>query len=249
MTRTLAVVRREVRAAFDSKVAYVTIALFVLALDGLFFFVGYPIGPVPLPSLFEGRQATLFVLFSWLPLLLAVLVPALTMSRWADERRLGTEELLLTYPLRTVEVVVGKFLAAWALLALLLAAAVLPAAVAVDRVGALDWASAWVGLGGAWLLAGAYAALALFVSACTPEQLVAFLVGALVLCLLWLLRLLVGVLPAEHAVALEYACPSTHFLDSAARGVIDLRDLVYFGSFVALGLTLNVLAVERRRWR
>lgn len=249
MTRCLAVLRRELRAAFDSKVAYVTIALFVLALDGLFFFVGYPIGPVPLPSLFEGRQATLFVLFSWLPLLLAVLVPALTMSRWADERRLGTEELLLTYPVRTVEIVAGKFLAAWLLLGVLLATAVLPVAVAVGSIGPLDWASVWVGLGGAWGLAGAYAALTLFVSACTAEQLVAFLVGGIVLGLLWLLRFLVGVLPAEHAVALEYACPSTHFLGSAARGVVDLRDLVYFGSFVALGLALNVLAVERRRWR
>jgi ABC-2 type transport system permease protein len=248
MSRTLAVARRELRASFESPVAYVTIALFVLTLDGLFFFIGYPIGPVPLPGLWDGGQATLIVLFTWLPLLLALLVPAITMSSWAEERRAGTEELLLTYPLRTSAVVVGKFLAAWSFVALLVTAAVLPVALTVSRLGALDWSTVWVGLAGAFLLSAGYVALALLVSACTQEQLLAFLVGAILLSLLWLLRMLVGVLPADLAGTLEYACPSTHFLASSARGVIDLRDGVYFFLFVALGLYGNVVVVERRRW-
>ena len=116
--RTLAVCRRELAATFESPIAYVTIALFVITLDGLFFFIGYPIGSVPLPSLWTGAQASLVVLFTWLPLLLALLVPALTMGAWAEERSRGTEELLLTYPVRTGEVVMGKFLASWTLVAL-----------------------------------------------------------------------------------------------------------------------------------
>ena len=161
MTRTLAVFKREMRSAFESPIAYVTIALFVLVLDGLFFFIGFPIGRVPLPGLWEGGQASLIVLFTWLPLLLAFLIPALTMRAWAEERRSGTEELLLTYPLRTGEVVAGKFLAAWALVVLLVALSVLPVAATVASLGPLDWSTVWVGLVGAALLGAGYVAVAL----------------------------------------------------------------------------------------
>ncbi len=249
MMRTFAICRRELRAAFESPVAYVTIALFVLTLDSLFFFLGFPIGNVPLPSLWRGTEANLIVLFTWLPLLLAFLVPALTMGSWADERSAGTEELLLTYPLRTGEVVLGKFLAAWLLVVLLIACAVLPVAVTVSGLGDLDWATVWVGILGAAMLGAGYVAIALCVSACTQEQLVAFLMGAILLGLLWLLRMLVGILPASLSGVLAYASPSTHFLESSARGVLDMRDLVYFGLLVVLGLYLNIVMVERRRWR
>jgi len=248
VSRTLAIWRREMRAAFESPVAYVTIVLFVLTLDGLFFFLGYPIGKVPLPSFWELGQATLVVLFTWLPLLLAFLVPALTMGAWSDERRAGTEELLLTYPLRTREVVLGKFLAAWTLVAALVTCAVLPVAFSVDTMGELDWATVWVGLVGSYMLGAGYVAIALLLSACTEEQLVAFLLGSLGLGGLWLLRMLVDVLPAKLASSLEYAAPSTHFLASSASGVFDLRDVVYFGLLVAFGLYLNTVVVERRRW-
>ena len=217
LRRTGAVFRRELASAFESPIAYVTIALFVIVLDGLFFFLGFPVGPVPLPGLWEGGQANLIVLFTWLPLLLAFLVPALTMASWAEERRSGTEELLLTYPVRTREVVLGKFLAAWTLVA--------------------------------WMLGAGYVALAQLVSAASGEQLVAFLLGALLLGTLWGLRILVPVLPSEFASVVDYACPATHFLDSAARGVLDLRDVIYFLLLVVFGLTSGGLVVEGRRWR
>ncbi len=249
MTRTLAIFRRELRSSFESPIAYVTIAVFVCVLDGLFFFLGFPVGRAPLPGLWEGGQASLIVLFTWLPLLLAFLVPALTMGTWAEERRGGTEELLLTYPLRTQEVVLGKFLASWSLVVLLITLAVLPVAWTVSGLGNLDWATVWVGLFGAYLLGAGYVALAQLISSVTSEQLVAFLLGSLALGLLWLLRMLVGVLPAGLAQAVEYACPSTHFLGSAARGVLDLGDLIYFGLFVFFGLAVNGIVIERRRWR
>ncbi len=248
MSTTLALLLRELRAAFESPIAYVTIGLFVLVQGGLFFFLGFPVGRLPLPGLWEGGQASLLVLFTWLPLLLAFLVPALCMGSWAEERRAGTEELLLTYPIRTSQVVVAKFLATWILVVLLVAAAVLPIAWTVAGLGDLDWATVWVGLAGASLLSAGYVALAQLVSACTGEQLVAFLLGSLLLGLLWLLRMLVAVLPAGLAATLNYACPSTHFLESAARGVLDARDGVYFFTLVAFGLTLAGMAVESRRW-
>lgn len=249
MSATLALLRRELRAAFESPVAYVTIGLFVLVQGGLFFFLGFPVGRLPLPGLWEGGQASLLVLFTWLPLLLAFLVPALCMGSWAEERRGGTEELLLTYPVATTQVVLAKFLAAWGIVTLLVTAAVVPIAWTVAGLGDLDWATVWVGLAGATLLAAGYVALAQLVSACTGEQLVAFLLGALLLGVLWLLRMLVGVLPPGLAGALDYACPSTHFLESAARGVLDARDVTYFLSLVVFGLTLAGIVVERRRWR
>ncbi len=249
MSATLTLVRRELRAAFESPIAYVTIALFVCVLDGLFFFLGFPVGRLPLPGLWEGQQASLLVLFTWLPLLLAFMVPALCMGAWAEERRSGTEELLFSYPVEIGQVVVAKFLASWLLVCLLVTLAVLPVAWTVSGLGEFDWATVWVGLVGAYLLGAGYVALAQLVSACTSEQLVAFLLGSLVLGLLWLLRMLVVVLPAGLASALDYAAPSSHFLESAARGVLDLRDVVYFLSLVLFGLTLAGIVVARRRWR
>jgi len=225
MSRTLAIWRREMRAAFESPIAYVTIILFVASLDGLFFKLGYPIGKVPLPPFWEIGQTTLIVLFTWLPLLLAFLVPALTMGAW----------------------LLGKFLAAWTLVVALVTCAVLPVAWSVHSIGDLDWSTVWVGLIGAYMLGAGYVAIALCLSACTEEQLVAFLFGALALGGLWLLRMLVDVVP-DFASALEYAAPSTHFLESAAGGVLDLRDAVYFGLLVFFGLFLNTVIVERRRW-
>ncbi len=248
MRRTLAILRRELRAAFESPIAYVTITLFVLVLDGLFFFLGFPVGQAPLPSLWEGEQATVLGLFAWLPLLFSFFVPALTMGAWADEKRSGTEELLLTHPVRSSEIVLGKFLAAWILVALFTVCAVLPVAITVDQLGDLDWSTVLVGLGGALALAAAYVALALCVSATTQEPLVAFLLASILLVLLWGARMLVGVLPARLAATLDYASPLAHFLESSARGVLDLRDPIYFGSIVFAGLVSNVILVERRRW-
>ena len=247
MTRVLAVAGRELGASFESPAAYVTITFFVLVQSALVFFVGYPVGRVPLPGLWEGGQASLIVLFTWLPLLFAFLVPALTMGAFAEERRSGTQELLFTWPVRTAEVVVGKFLAAWALLAAALAATVLPVAWTVAGLGDLDWPATLAGLCGASLLAAAYAAIALAVSAASEEQLVAYLVSALLLGGLWALRLAVALVPAGLAPALEYAAPSTHFLGGAARGVLDLRDLAYFVLLVLLGLYVSVRLVDRRR--
>jgi ABC-2 type transport system permease protein len=224
------------------------LTLFVLSLAGLFFFVGYPVGPAPLPGLWSGGQASLATLFSWLPLLFAFFVPALAMTTWSLERSSGTEELLLTHPVRTREVVVGKFLAIWFIIALLASSAVIPIAITVAFLGDLDWSTVGVGLCGALMLGAAYAALALCISAATAEPLVAYLLGALLLLSLWLLRMLVDVFPGAMAATLEYASPTSHFLESAARGVFDPRDAVYFASLVLAGLYLNVVMVERRRW-
>ena len=190
MRSVLAIAGRELRSAFESPVAYAVIGIFVVASAGLFFLVGLPVGRVPLPSLWEGGEANL-------------VVPALCMNSWTEERRAGTEELFLTYPLRVGQIVLGKFVAHAALVGLLLLLLVLPVAVTVGQLGDLDWSTVWVGLGGAILLGAAYVALALWISALASDPLVAFLLGSLALLSLWLLRLVVEVFPASLAGALD----------------------------------------------
>ncbi len=241
--------RRELRSAFESPVAYVAIALFVVVLPALFFFLGYPVGRVPLPGLWEGGQASLIVLFHWLPLLLALVVPALTMGAWSEERRSGTEELLLTYPVRTGAIVLGKFLGAWILTLLMVSLAVLSAALTVDQLGDLDWNTVWVGLAGASLLVAAYVGISQFVSSLSSEQLVAFLVSALLLGLFWALPLFVRIFPGDVASTLNATSPTTHFLGAFAHGVIDLRDVAYFALITVVSLAGSTLSIESRRWR
>ncbi|MCZ6598754.1 MAG: ABC transporter permease [Planctomycetota bacterium] len=249
MRRAFAVFRRELGGFLDSPVAWVVMLVFVVGLHVAFFFLGFPIGDRRYPGFWAGRVASLQPLFAWLPLFLALLAPALTMGAWAEERRSGTEELLLTQPLRVREAVLGKFLAVWVFVSLLIAVAVLPVAVVVAQLGPLDWGTVAGGLLGAVLLAGACCAIGLFCSALSAEQLIAFLIAAGILLLLWSAGLFVRVLPPVLAEAAWYASPQVHYLDSVTRGVLDARDVVYYGLLVGLGLLLNTAAVEGRRWR
>lgn len=248
MSAVLAVWRRELGAAFDSMTALVTTLLFVLTLHALFFLGGYAVGDLRLPGFWEGRSASLRTLFAWIPLLYVVLAPALSMGAWAEERKSGTEELLLTLPLKPRQAVLGKFLATWTLLCALLVVAVLPAAVVVGLLGPLDWSSVWGGLVGAAALGGACLALCLWVSSLSQDQLIAFLLSAVLMGLLWAAGPLADLLPSALASALHQASPATHFLESAALGVFDVRDLVYHGLFVFAGLSLNAIVVEGRRY-
>jgi len=245
----LAVFRREFGASLGSPVAWVATVLLVIALHALFFFVGFPIGDRTLPPFWSGRVVMLDGLFAWLPLFFAILAPALTMGAWAEERRAGTDEILMTLPVRTRELVLGKFFAAWLLLASITTLAILPLAFMVDSVGDLDWGTVWGGLFGACLLAGASVGVGLATSACAREELVAFLGSAALLGILWALMLVIRILPGHWAEAAYYASPALHFLESGARGLLDLRDVLYFGLFMAGALLVNISVVEGRRWQ
>ncbi len=249
MSGAWAVFRRELGAFIGSPTAWVAGALFILVLHGLFFFLGYPVGDLRLPSFWAGRLAALDTFFAWLPPLFGILAPALTMGAWAEERRAGTDELLLTHPVRIGSLVVGKFAAAWILLGLIATAALLPVAFVVSRIGPLDWGPVVGGLVGTWMLAAACVAIGQLASAFSAEDLVAFLVAAVILLGLWSLGLFVRVLPGAIADVAWYASPALHFLETGARGVLDARDLVYHGLFAAAALVLTTSVLEGRRWR
>lgn len=249
MKALVAVFRRELGSRIDSPSALVVTLVFALVAQGLFFFLGHPIGDLRLPSFWAGRVASLQVVFAWLPLLFVGFVPALTMGAWAEERAAGTEELLLSWPLSGLSAAVAKFLAVWVFLGVALLVTILPLAWVVSGLGDLDWGVVWCGLFGAFLLGGACASVSLLLSALFREQLAAFLASALLLGLLWVAGLLVGALPAALAELVYYASPYAHFFDSAARGVFDVRDLIYHFALIAAGLIGTTLLVEGRRWR
>jgi ABC-2 type transport system permease protein len=249
MKGSLAIARRELAAWLDSPGAWVVAAACALALHAAFWFLGYPIGEQRVPGLWEGRSASLFALFAWLPLAYVVLAPALCMASWAEERRSGSEELLLSWPIRARAAVTGKFLAAWLALAGWTSAVLVPLACVVAALGELDWGVFWCGWSGALCLCASSAAIALALSSAAAEPLVAFLLGALALGALWSSVLFARVLApawAELALALS---PSAHYLETSARGLLDSGDLAWHAAWVLAALALNTWLVEGRRWR
>jgi ABC-2 type transport system permease protein len=249
VNETWAVARREWRAAVEAPASWVAILAFALALHGLFFTVGWPLGRQSFPSFWEARTAGLQVAFLWLPGLLALCVPALTMGVWAEERRSGTEELLLSWPLTTTAAVLGKFLGHLALLALALVLALGPLVAVVSALGPLDLWVALVGALGVFGLGAVCVAVGQLCSALAREQLIAFALGALWLGGLWAADLALGTLDPRLAALLALVSPTPHFLGSAALGVLDAADLAAQFLAIALFLAATWLVVEGRRLR
>ncbi|HRJ62451.1 MAG TPA: ABC transporter permease subunit [Azospirillaceae bacterium] len=242
MNGTWAIFRRELAGYFATPVAYVFIVGFLL-LSGVFtFYVG---------GLFERGQADLKPFFNFHPWLYVVLMPAVAMRLWAEERRSGTVELLLTLPVDVGGAVLGKFLAAWAFAGLALALT-FPVWITVNILGQPDNGVIVAGYVGSLFMAGGYLAICACMSALTRNQVVAF-VSSIVVCLLFTVAgspIVLDALAAWAPRLLLDAVASFSFLtrfSAIADGVIDLRDVVYFGSLIAFWLFANVLAVDRGR--
>ena len=239
MNKIRAVALRELRAYFNSPIAYVFLLVFV----GTALFTFFNI-----QAFFARGQADLRGLFEAIPLLTLLLVPALTMRLWAEETKQGTIETLLTFPVRDAELVAGKFLASWTLLAVALLLT-LPLAISVSFLGNLDWGPVIGGYLGALLLGAAYLALGQFVSAVTENQILAFIL-AFVFCLALygLGTELFSGLFSDRTAALLRALGSGSRFKSIARGVIDLRDLLYYLSLTLFFTGLSVGALRIKRW-
>lgn len=247
MSRFLAVVRREALEPMEGASFWVAGVVLAVLAHLTFFVVGVPFGPRPFPGLFASGFASLDIAFAWAPGILVGLVPALTMGAWAEERRSGTEELLLTWPVSTLALVAGKFTGRLLSLLLLLAAVYLPLVVAVRTLGNLDLGTVAAATVGLLWLAAACTAIATLVSACTRDQLVAFLVSTLALLGLLGLGLLARLAPGDWAERLWGMSPQAHFLETGARGLVDAGDFAHGAGIVALCLGLTWVAVERRR--
>lgn len=243
-SQSLSVFRKELKATLVSPIPYILVALFALALGYVFF---WGIDDARSPSFWLLSTASVNMLFDKIPLAFAILVPALTMRMWSEEMRAGTLESLRTLPVSAGALVAGKFLACWLLLAACLLAT-LPIVLTVNGLGDLDWGPVWGGYLGALFLGAALISLGLWISGLTRHQIVAFLVtlaAGLVLCVL--MSSLAGdansgLGPVFQAIALDAR------YDALGRGVLELRDLVYFASFTAFFLYLNAESVDNRRY-
>lgn len=197
---------------------------------------------------FERNIADLRPLFHWLPVLLIFLVAALTMRSWAEERAQGTLELLMTWPVKTAHLVLGKFFGVLALVGIALALT-FPLPLTVEILGDLDWGPVFGGYLASLLVAGAYTAIGLWISSLSSSQIVSLFVTSLVCGLFYLLGsdLLVSLAPNAAGEILRALGTGSRF-ESVARGVVDVRDLVYYLSLTVVFLTLNVYGLTRQRF-
>ena len=236
MSNIKAVFKREFKSYFDSPVAYVFLTAFLVLIGFLTFGVA---------MFYERRQADLTPFFFWHPWVYLLLVPAATMGLWADERRNGTAELILTLPMTVGEVLIGKFLAAWAFLGCALALT-FPGALTAGYLGSPDWGTVLCGYVGSFLLAGAATAVGVFASTLSRSSVVGFVIS---LALVFLM-LIIGFDPLTTALA-NWGIPAaivngiagcsllTHF-EALRRGVIDLADIGYY-----IGVAIFMLAAAK----
>lgn len=242
MSHVATIFRRELASYFATPLAYVFIVIFLVLAGVLTFFVG---------NFFARGQADLRPFFLFHPWLYLVLIPALSMRLWAEERRSGTIELFLTLPIRTGEAVLGKFLAAWCFagIALLLT---FPFWITINTLGAPDNGVILASYLGSFLLAGALLAIGGAVSAATRNQVIAFVVTAAIAFVLIAAGsqvvegALAGWAPEEVIRAVADASLLRHF-GAITEGVIDLRDLVYFFSVMIAFLTANAILVDLKK--
>lgn len=242
MSSVNVILKRELASYFATPVAYIFIVIF-LVLSGVFtFYLGH---------FFDRAQADLSSFFNFIPWLYLVLVPAVAMRLWSEERRSGTIELLMTLPISTGTIVVAKFLAAWLFvgLALLLT---FPIWVSVNYLGEPDNGVIFAGYIGSWLMSGGFLAIGSCLSAATKNQIIAFIL-TLVVCFLMVVSgfpivqdVLSGWAPLWLVDGVTNLSFLTHF-DAISRGVIDLRDLVYFIVLIGAWLYATVLVIDMKK--
>ena len=242
-TRTiLTVFRRELAAYFATPLAAIFLLVFLALAAGLTFFVG---------AFFERGQADLSAFFIWHPWLYMILMPAIGMRLWAEERRSGTIELLLTLPVHTWELVVGKFLAGWAFTGFALALTV-PMWITVNYLGEPDNGVILAAYLGSFLMAGAFLGIAACLSAATENQVIAFIAAAIGSFLLVMAgsQLVLSFVREWLPGAIVAVIQSLSFLDHfqrLSRGVLEAQTLVFFGSLIVLSLWVNVQLVQLRK--
>jgi len=236
------IMRRELASYFATPLAYVFIVIFLLLANWFTFYLG---------AFYERGQADLDSFFAFLPWLYLFLIPALSMKLWAEERNSGSIELLMTQPVTLREAVLGKFFAAWIFTALALAFT-FPLWITVNYLGRPDNGAILAAYLGSLLLAGGFLAVGSCMSALTRSQVIAFIL-AVVACFMLvvigfpgLIDLFRGWAPQSVVNAIASLSFLTHF-DSIRKGVIDVRDLLYFAMLITLFLLATAIALELRK--
>jgi len=238
MNHVSAIIKKELRTYFNSPIAYIFIIVF-LALSGWFFLRYY----------FVAGQAQMRDYFNILPWMFLFLIPAVSMRLWAEEKKSGTLEVLLTLPVKDWEVTLGKFLSSLIFIGISLALT-FPLVIIVAATGNPDGGVIIGSYLGSLFFAASLLSVGLFVSSVTQNQIVAFIV-AVVVSFVFLMIGNTGVLlsvPDFLVPLFRFLGLGTHF-NSIARGVIDSRDIIYYLSFIFFFLYLNIYVLEKRKWK
>jgi ABC-2 type transport system permease protein len=242
MSGVLTVFKRELRSYFATPVAYVFIVIFLILSGAFTFYLG---------NFYERGQADLQAFFQYHTILYLFLVPAVSMRLWAEERKSGTIELLLTLPVTMWQAVFGKFLAAWAFIGIALALT-FPIWITVNYLGSPDNGAIFASYVGSFLMAGAFLAIGSCISATTRNQVVAFIL-TVVVCFVLMMAGYPIVLDTFSAIAPQGVVDSiaslsflTHFA-SISKGVFDLRDLVYFVLMIAVWLYATAVVIDMKK--
>jgi ABC-2 type transport system permease protein len=225
--------RKEFRGYFISPIAYIVITIF-LVLTGWFFF----------STFFIYSQAEMRNFFNLLPLIFSFIIPAITMKLFAEEFNTGSYELLMTMPVSSVDIITGKFLAATAFAAVMLAPTLLYA-FCISLIGDLDWGPVIGGYVGAVLLGAAFSAIGLFASSLTRNQIIAFIIGMTFCFALTLIDKMLFFLPESILNLIQYLGADFHF-QNIAKGIIDSRDILYFLSICFVMLYATHLVIQEK---
>ncbi len=234
MRNIFTIFKKEVRSYFNSPAAYIVVTFFLL-------FTGYFFGT----NLFLMNQANLRTAFGIIPLVFIFFMPAITMRLIAEEKKTGTIELLVTYPIKDSEIIVGKFLSALMLLAVALVFTWFYV-ITVSLLGNLDGGQVIGGYFGLLLMGAAYLAIGMFASAITENQIVAFIVALVIIFVFFLMDKILFFIPAPLVSIFQYLSIDYHF-ENISRGVIDTRDLLYYFSVIFFSLLLASHALGRRK--
>jgi ABC-2 type transport system permease protein len=240
-----AIYKKEINSFFSSIIAYVVIIVFLLA-NGLFLWV------LPKTNIFDFGYATLDQLFELAPWVFLFLVPAITMRSFAEERKAGTLEIVLTKPVSDFQLIMGKYLADLSLVLFSL----LPSLIyffsvykLASPVGNMDIGGTWGSYLGLFFLGAVYVAIGLFASSLSDNQVISFIIALFIsfffYTLIDLFREFLLISPLDPV--LEYLSINTHYI-SMSRGVIDSRDIIYFISISALFLFISRMIIEKRKW-
>lgn len=238
MSRIFVLTKKELNSYFNSPLGYVVLSVFLIVSGWLFMQTFFIIG-----------QATLRSFFNLLPILFMFIIPAITMSSWAEEKRSGTIEVLMTFPATVAEVVMAKFLSSFVFLAIILGlTSFIP--FMVSSLGSPDKGVIMAGYIGALLLGSSYVAIGLWVSSITKNQIISFIVTVAIVFVFYIVgnSFIIGSLPNWLAGICKFISFSVHF-DSILRGVISSKDVVYYLSVIAFFLFLNARVVGLRRWK
>lgn len=236
MSPALVISKREIRTYFNSPVAYIVVTVFTIVF-GFFFF----------NNLFVEKQADMRAFFSLAPLMFCFFAPAITMRLLAEEKGSGTIEILITMPVRDWEVVVGKWLAAMALLLTTLALT-LVFAITVAKLGPLDKGPALGGYFGLLLMGGSYVAIGVMASSFTRNQVVSLIISFGICFALFLFGKVLPFVPEKLQPIISFLSTDTHF-ENVSRGVIDSRDVLYYASMIVVSLLIATTSLQSRKWK